>query len=45
VCVRSHGDPERTGKTKVGKLEIVVFINQKILRLKIAVKDAMRVAV
>lgn len=45
MCIGPHGDPERTRKTKVGKLEVVIFINQEILRLEIAVKDAVRMAV
>ena len=45
VCVRSHGDAERARESEVGQLEVVMFIDQKILRLEVAMEDTMRVAV
>ena len=43
--VSPHRDTECPGKSKVRQLQVVAFINEKILWLEIAVKDAMRVAV
>jgi hypothetical protein len=41
VGISAHRDTESTGKTKVGKLEIISLVDQKILRLEIAMEDAM----
>ena len=43
VC--PHGNPERARETKVGELEVVMFIDQKILGLEVPVEDTMRMAV
>ena len=40
-----HGNAERASEPEVGELEVVIFIDQKILRLEVAVEDAMRVTV
>ena len=43
VC--PHGNTERPCKTKVGELQIVVLVNQEVLRLEIAVKNTVRMTV
>jgi hypothetical protein len=43
--VSPHRNTECPGEPKVRKLQIVAFVNEKILWLEIAVEDAMRVAV
>ena len=45
MSVRSHGNPERSRKTEVSKLEVVIFIDQQILRLEVAMEDAVGVTV
>ena len=45
MSVRSHGNPERSRKTEVSKLEVVIFIDQQILRLEVAMEDAVRMTV
>ena len=39
--VRSHRDAESAGEAKVGKLKVVVLVDQQVLRLEVAVEDAM----
>lgn len=41
MCVRPHWDTEGSGKTKVSEFEIVVFIDQQVLRFEIAVENTM----
>ncbi len=43
VRVRPHGNTERACKTEVTELEVVIFIDQKILRFQVAMEDAMGV--
>lgn len=43
VC--PHGNAERACKAKVAKLEVVISIDQKILRFQVAMEDAMRVTI
>jgi hypothetical protein len=43
--VSSHRNSKRPGESKIGKFQIVAFINKEILRLKIAVKDTVGVAI
>ena len=38
-----HGNAERASESEVGELEVVIFIDQKILRLEVAVEDPARV--
>ena len=45
MSVRSHGNAECSRKTEVSKLEVVIFIDQQILRLEVAMEDTMAVAV
>ena len=45
MSVRSHGNAERSRKTEVSKLEVVIFIDQQILRLEVAMEDAVRMTV
>lgn len=43
--VSPHRDAEGTCKPKICQLKVVLFVNEQILWLQIAVKDAMGVAV
>lgn len=43
VC--PHGNSERACKAEVTKLEVVISIDQKILRFQVAMEDAMRVTI
>lgn len=43
VC--PHRNTERARETEIGKLEVVVSVYQQVLRLEIAVEDAVRMAV
>jgi len=45
MCVSPHGDTECPGKPKVCQLQVVAFVDEKILWLKVTVEDAMRVAI
>lgn len=45
MCISPQGDTKRARKTKVCELEIVVLIDEQVLRLEISVKNAVRVAV
>jgi hypothetical protein len=40
-----HGDPECPGEPKVCQLQIVAFVDKKILWLEIAMEDTMGVAI
>lgn len=44
MCVSANGDAKRAGKTKVSKLDCSLAINKKVLRLQVAMQDAMGVA-
>lgn len=43
VC--PHGNAERAREPEVGQLEVVIRIDQQILRLEVAMQDAVRVAI
>jgi hypothetical protein len=43
--VSPHGNTKCPGEAKVRQLQVVALVNEKILRLEIAVENAMRVAV
>lgn len=43
--VRPHGNAERACKTEVTKLEVVISIDQKILRFQVAMEDTMGVTI
>ena len=45
MSVRPHRDTECTRKAKISQLEIVIFVDQKILRLEVSMEYTMRVAV
>jgi hypothetical protein len=42
--INAQGNTEGAGKSEVGELKISLFINEKILRLQIAMEDSVRVA-
>jgi hypothetical protein len=44
VGVGADGDAESAGKSEVGKFEIAVTVDEKVLGLQIAVKNSVRVA-
>lgn len=43
--VGSHGNPKCARQTKVGEFEIIILVDQKVLRLEITVENTMRVTV
>ena len=43
--VGSHGNPKCARQAKVGEFEIIVLVNQKVLRLEITMENTMRVTV
>jgi len=43
--IRPHRYTKCTSKTEIRKLEVVVFIDEQILRFEITVQDAMRVTI
>ena len=45
MCVGPHGNPKGARETKIGEFEIIVPIDQKILRLEIPMEDTMRMTV
>lgn len=45
MCVRPHWDTERTSQTKVCELQIIVTVDEQILRFQIPMKNTMRVTV
>ena len=45
VRVGAHGDAEGAREAEVGELEVVIRIDQQILRLEVAMQDAVRVAI
>ena len=45
VSISPHWDSESSGKAKIGQLQIVAFINEKILWFQVPMKDAVRVAI
>lgn len=45
MSISPHWDSERPSKSKVGQLQIVAFIDKKVLWFQIPMKDAMRVAI
>lgn len=45
MCVCPHGNTERASEPEVSELQIVGFIDQKVLRFQVAMQDTMRVAV
>lgn len=45
VGVCPHRDAERTRKTEISELEIVVFVNQQVLRLEVTMENAVRMTV
>jgi hypothetical protein len=45
VRVSPHGNPERAREAEVGQLEVVARVDEEVLRLQVAVEDAVGVAV
>ena len=45
MSISPHWDSESPSKAKIGQLQIVAFIYEQVLRLQIAMKDAVRVAI
>lgn len=43
--VRAHRDPERPREPKVGELEVVVLVDEQVLRLQVPMEYPVRVAV
>ena len=45
MCVRAHGNTKCARQTKVCELQVIVFVDEQILWLEIAVEDAVCMAV
>ena len=45
VSVCPERDAERARETEIGELEVVVPVDQQVLRFEVAMEDAVRVAV
>lgn len=45
MSVRAEGDPKRPRESEIGQLEVTFLIDEKILRLQIAMQNPMRVEV
>ena len=45
MSISPHWDSESPGKAKIGQLQIVAFINEKVLRFQVPMKDAVGVAI
>jgi len=45
VSISPHWDSESPSKAKIGQLQIVAFIDEKVLRFQVPMKDAVRVAI
>jgi hypothetical protein len=45
MSVNPHWDPKRPSKPKVGQLQIVAFINEKVLRFQVPMKNTVRMAI
>lgn len=43
--VSPHGNTERSGKSEISELEIVMTVDEQILRLEISVEDPVRMTV
>ena len=43
--VGPQGDTKRAGQAKVGKLQVALLVNEQVLRLQVAMQDAVAVAV
>lgn len=43
--VRSHGDAKRPCESEVGQLEIILFVDQKVLRFEVSVQYSVGMAV
>jgi hypothetical protein len=44
VSVGADGDAESTGESEIGKLEVAIAVDEKVLRLQVTVKNTVRVA-
>lgn len=45
VGICSHGDAECSREPEVGQLEIVIFVDEKVLRFEVSVQDSVGMAV
>lgn len=45
MSISPHRDSESPGKAKVGQLQIVAFINEKVLGFQVPMKDTVRVTI
>ena len=45
MSISPHWDSESPSKAKVGQLQIVAFINEKVLWFQVPMKDTVRVAI
>ena len=45
VSIRPHWDTKGTGETEIGQLEIIMLVDEEILRLEISVEYTMRMTV
>ena len=43
--IRSHGDTECSREPEVGQLEIVIFVDEKVLRFEVSMQDSVGMAV
>jgi hypothetical protein len=43
--IRSHGDAERPCEPKVSQFEIVLFVDEKVLRFEVSVQDSVGMTV
>jgi hypothetical protein len=45
MSISPHWDSESPSKAKIGQLQIVAFIDEKVLGFQVPMKDAVRVAI
>ncbi len=45
MSIRPHWDTKGTGETEIGQLEIIMLVDEEILRLEISVEYTMRMTV
>jgi len=45
MSVRSHGDAERPSESKISQFEIILFVDEKILRFEVPMQDSVGVTV
>jgi len=45
VSIRSHGNAKGPRESEIGQLEIVLFVDEKVLRFEVSVQDSVGVTV